>query len=237
MTEVLYQWLNNSDLPIISAFLLGILTSVSPCPLTTNVSAIAYISKNSSFSKKQTILSGIMYTLGLATTYTSIAAIILAGASKFNVAKFFQSNGEKFAGPIILLVGLIMLDILKLDFLGKSNITEKISEKLKDKGILGSYFLGMLFATAFCPYSGAIYFGALIPLSIKNSGSLIYPIIYAIGAGILILFFTSIIAFSFSHLSRYFKFVQKSEKIMRQIAGYLFTATSIYYILIYFFNF
>lgn len=92
MNETLYYWLNNSNLPILSALLLGLLTAISPCPLATNITAIAYIAKNNTQGKKRVLLSGFLYTLGLALSYTLIATIILFGASKFHVAKFFQAN-------------------------------------------------------------------------------------------------------------------------------------------------
>lgn len=233
MTETIYQWMNSSNFPLISALLLGILTAISPCPLATNITAIAFISKNNTEGKKRVLLSGLLYTLGLATTYTVIALIIISGASKFHVAKFFQGNGEKFVGPIMVIVGLIMLNVIKLNFLGKGNFTEKWSDKFKEKGLLGAFLLGVLFAMAFCPYSGALYFGALIPMSIKSGAGVMYPLFYALGAGTLVLFFTGIIAFSMSQLGKYFKVVQKTEKIMRIVAGLLFVLTGMYYILIY----
>lgn len=233
MTETLYQWMNSSSFPLVSALLLGILTAISPCPLATNITAIAFISKNNSEGKKKVLLSGLLYTLGLAFTYTSIALIIIFGASKFHVAKFFQGNGEKYVGPIMVIVGLIMLNVIKLNFLGKGSFTEKWSDKFKEKGLLGAFLLGALFAMAFCPYSGALYFGALIPMSIKSDAGVVYPLFYALGAGTLVLFFTGIIAFSLSQLGKYFKAIQKTEKIMRIIAGLLFVLTGLYYILIY----
>lgn len=178
-------------------------------------------------------MSGLIYTLGLAFTYTGIALIITFGASKFHVAKFFQGNGEKYVGPIMVLVGLVMLNVIKLNFLGKGNFTEKWSDKFKEKGLLGAFLLGALFAMAFCPYSGALYFGALIPMSIKSGAGIMYPLFYALGAGTLVMFFTGIIAFSISQLGKYFKAIQKTEKVMRIIAGLLFVLTGLYYILIY----
>lgn len=234
MSETLYQWLNSSNVPILSALLLGVLTAISPCPLATNISAIAFISKNNVVNKKKILLSGLLYTLGLAFTYTSIALIIIFGASKFHVARFFQANGEKFMGPVMLFIGLIMLNVIKLNFLSNSSFTEKWSDKFKEKGLLGVFLLGALFAMAFCPYSGALYFGALIPLSIKSDVGFIYPVLYAIGAGTLVLFFTFIIAYSMQQLGKYFKAIQKAEKVMRIAAGIMFILTGLYYIAIYF---
>lgn len=233
MSETLYQWLDGTTWPIISALILGMLTAISPCPLATNITAIAYISKNSTASKKKVLLSGFFYTLGLAFTYTTIALIILFGASKFHIAKFFQANGEKFIGPIMVIIGLIMLNVIKLNFLGKLNLADRFSEKFKDKGYQGSFLLGVLFAMAFCPYSGALYFGILIPMSMKYDAGFTYPLFYALGAGTLVLFFTTIIAFSVHKIGKYFKAIQKVEYYMRIIAGLLFVLTGTYYILIY----
>ena len=230
--ETLHQLIENSNFPILSALLLGVLTAISPCPLATNITATAYIAKTLT-GKKKVLLSGLLYTLGLAFSYTTIALIIILGASKFHVAKFFQGNGEKLVGPVMVIIGLIMLNVIKLDFLGKTNFTEKLTDKLKDKGLLGSFFLGALFAMAFCPYSGAMYFGILIPMSIKSSAGFTLPLFYALGAGSLVLFFTFLIAFSMQKVGRYFNAVQRIEKVMRVIAGLLFVLTGLYYILIY----
>lgn len=230
--ETVNQLFNDANMPIIGALILGLLTAISPCPLATNITATAYISKTLT-SKKKVLLSGFLYTLGLAMSYTLIALIIIFGASKFQVAKFFQGNGEKFVGPIMVIIGLIMLNVVKLNFLGKSNFTEKLQDKFKDKGLLGSFLLGALFAMAFCPYSGAMYFGVLIPMSIKSSIGFILPLFYALGAGSLVLFFTFLIAFSMQKVGKYFKIITKIERVMRVVAGLLFLLTGLYYILIY----
>jgi cytochrome c biogenesis protein CcdA len=230
------EWLNNlvdnASWPLLSAWALGVLTAISPCPLATNITATAYIARTLE-GKKKVLLSGLLYTLGLAFTYTTIAMIISMGASKFHVAKFFQGNGEKFLGPIMIVIGLIMLNVIKLKFLGKSGLKEKVGDKFKDKGLLGSFLLGVLFAMAFCPYSGAMYFGMLVPMTIESEMGITLPLFFAIGAGSLVLFFTFVIAFSFEKLGLYFKRITKIEKVMRYIAATLFILTGLYYVLIY----
>lgn len=230
------EWLNqlgdNASWPVLSAWALGVLTAISPCPLATNITATAYIARTLE-GKRKILLSGFLYTLGLAFTYTSIAMIISLGASKFHVARFFQGNGEKFVGPIMIVIGLIMLNIIRFRFLGKSNLKEKVGDKFKDKGLLGSFLLGALFAMAFCPYSGAMYFGMLIPMTIESEMGMTLPLFFAIGAGSLVLFFTLIIAFSFQKMGLYFKRITQIEKVMRYIAAVLFILTGVYYVLIY----
>ena len=172
------EWLNelaqHGEAPFWAAFALGLLTAVSPCPLATNITATAYISKNLE-SKRAVLWSGVLYTLGRGISYTAIGLALFWGASKFHLARFFQSNGEMYLAPILIIVGLVMLGVIKLDFLGKTNFTERFTERFKDKGALGALVLGILFALAFCPYSGALYFGMLVPMSISQASGLYLP--------------------------------------------------------------
>jgi cytochrome c-type biogenesis protein len=176
------EWLNelaqNNDVPLLAAFALGLLTAVSPCPLATNITATAYIAKTVN-SKYKVILSGLLYTFGRVFTYTSIGALVYFGLSKFQVAKLLQGNGEKFIGPIMIVIGLVLLDVIKLNFLSNANLTEKLSEKFRAQGIFGSFLLGALFALAFCPYSGALFFGMLIPMTLSANEGLALPIVFA----------------------------------------------------------
>ena len=231
------EWLTdlaqNREIPLLAAFALGLLTAVSPCPLATNITATAYIAKTIN-SKYKVLLSGLLYTLGRLFSYTGIAAIIYFGASKFHVAKLFQGNGEKFIGPIMIIIGLIMLNIIKLQWLSSGSLTDKLTEKFKDKGLLGSFLLGALFALAFCPYSGALYFGMLLPMTLTSNAGLALPIIFSLGTGLPVLLFAFIIAFSIEKLGKYFNAIRKFEKVMRVMAGITFLITGLYYVSIFF---
>ena len=230
------EWLNNlaqnREVPIFAAFALGLLTAISPCPLATNITATAYIAKTIN-SKRKVLLSGFLYTIGRMFSYTFIGAIIYFGVSKFQVAKLVQGNGEKFIGPIMIVIGLIMLNIIKLNFLSKGNITERLSEKFKDKGLTGSFLLGVLFALAFCPYSGALFFAMLIPLTLSASAGLVLPIVFSIGTGLPVIFFAFVIAYSMEKMGKYFRAISSIEKVMRIVAGITFLFTGLYYINIY----
>ncbi|MEX2484463.1 MAG: aromatic aminobenezylarsenical efflux permease ArsG family transporter [Brumimicrobium sp.] len=231
------DWLNelaqNSDIPIIAAFSLGLLTAIAPCPLATNITATAYIAKNVK-SQRFVIWSGVMYTLGRVFTYTLIGAIIYFGFSKFEVAKLLQGNGEKYIGFVMVLIGLIMLNVIKLNFIKGGSLSDRLSDKFKDKGLLGSFGLGALFSLAFCPYSGAMYFGMLIPMMLVSSFGLALPVVYSIGTGLPVILFAFVIAFSINKLGLYFNRISKVEKVMRYIAGGVFIITGLYYINIYF---
>lgn len=230
--EVLQALLDNSSIPILSAFVLGLMTAISPCPLATNITATAFISKNI-VNKRKVFWSGLVYALGRAFSYTIIGLILFFGASKFKIAFFFNQNGEKYLGPLMILLGLIMLNIIKLKFLNTSNFSDKLSDRFKDKGLLGSFLIGVVFALAFCPYSGALFFGMLIPMSISSAEGLYLPIIFALGTGLPVMLFTYLLAFAADKVGFFYNRITKIEKLMRKIAGIVFIITGIYYMLIF----
>jgi len=217
------------NIPILTAFLLGVLTSISPCPLTTNITAIAYISREIK-TPKHTLLNGLFYTLGRGVSYTILASLIYFGLSAFNIANIFQGWGDKILGPVLIIIGLVMYGAIKINFDKGGKHIEKIKEWLSKKGYLGSFLLGMLFALAFCPYSGVLFFGALIPLVLKSAEGLLLPIIFAFGTGIPVIIFSFIIAFSMQKLGKTFAIMQKIEKIMRYSVATVFVLIGIYYL-------
>ncbi len=230
--DVLQSLLENYNIPILSALILGLMTAISPCPLATNITATAFISKNIS-SKRKVFLSGLLYSLGRGFSYTAIGLILYFGASKFHIARFFNQNGEKYLGPLLIIIGLIMLNIIKLNFLGKSNFQEKLSEKFKDKGLLGSFLIGVVFALAFCPYSGALFFGMLIPMTIASADGLFLPIVFAFGTGLPVILFTYLLAFTAGKVGVFYNRITKVEKVMRTVAGAVFILTGLYYVAIF----
>lgn len=230
--DYLQSLLEQTNIPILTALVLGLMTAISPCPLATNITATAYISKNIS-SKKIVFLSGLLYSLGRAFSYTAIGLILFFGASKFHISRFLNQNGEKFLGPLLVIIGLIMLNIIRINFLSNSNYTEKLSEKFKDKGLLGSFLIGLIFALAFCPYSAALYFGMLIPITVTSVDGLYLPIVFAFGTGLPVLLFTYLLAFSVSSIGTYYTKIAVVEKVMRPVAGVIFVLTGVYYILIF----
>lgn len=229
--EWLTELAQNSEVPLLAAFALGLLTAIAPCPLATNITATAFIAKTIN-SRKKVLLSGLLYTLGRMFSYTVIGAIIYFGANTFQIAKLFQGNGEKYIGFVLIILGLIMLDIIKLNFIKGGNWVDQLSDQFKTKGLLGAFLLGALFALAFCPYSGALFFGILVPMTFKSG--LAIPVLFSVGTGLPVIFFAFVIAFSMEKLGIYFNAITKIEKAMRIVAGVTFIVTGLYYINIYF---
>lgn len=221
--------IDNYNVPILTAFLLGILTSISPCPLATNITAIAYISKEVK-TIKNTLLNGLYYTLGRGISYTLLATLIYFGLSSFQISRIFQGWGDKILGPVLIIIGLIMFGIIKIKIGGHNQKIEKIKEWLANKGYIGSLLLGVIFALAFCPYSGVLFFGALIPIVLKSAEGLILPPVFALGTGLPVIIFSFLIAFSMQKVSKAFQIVQKIEKIMRYGVASVFLIAGVYYL-------
>ena len=160
--EILQNLLDSTNIPFLSAFILGIMTAISPCPLATNITAIGFISKDIE-DRKKIFINGLWYTLGRAVSYTGIGVILFFGASKFHVSRFFQMNGEKLLGPLLILVGILMFDFIKIKFPGLGKFGERMEKREHKNNGWNALLLGILFALAFCPYSGVLYFGMLIP--------------------------------------------------------------------------
>jgi len=225
--DLINNLIDNYNLPALTAFLLGILTSISPCPLATNITAIAFISKDIK-KTRYTILSGIFYTLGRAISYTLLASLIYFGLSSFKVSSIFQGWGDKVLGPVLIIIGLIMFNIIKINLRANSKI-EKIKIYLSNKGHLGSLALGMFFALAFCPYSGVLFFGILIPLILKSASGLLLPVIFALGTGLPVIIFSFLIAYSMKWVGKTFNTIQKIEKWLRHGVALIFVLTGLYY--------
>lgn len=220
----------NSQFPILSAFILGLMTAISPCPLATNITAIGYISKDFN-DKKQVLIRGVIYIVGRAVTYTSIGLIIFFGASQFSVSSSIQQWGEKLLGPLLIIIGLFMIGLIKSNIFGTGTLIKKV-QQLNQNRYTDVLLMGIVFALAFCPYSGVLYFGMLMPLTLTNASGLYLPIVFAIATGIPALIFTWIIAYSASSVSTYFNRVKSFEKYFRKFVAILFIGIGVYYIFI-----
>jgi len=228
--EFLTDLLDSSTMPWLSALLLGLMTAISPCPLATNITAVGFISRDVE-NRNRVFINGLLYTLGRAITYTVIALIIYFGADQMKFGGFFQRYGEKIVGPLLIIIGLFMLDIVKIKFPGFNRLTSRMQEK-KRWGYLDAILLGLIFALAFCPYSGVLYFGMLIPLTIASSASGLYlPVVYAIATGIPVIVFAWIIAYTISSIGGVYNKIKIFELWFRRVISVLFIAVGIYYII------
>jgi len=231
--EFLQNLFENSQFPFLSAFLLGLMTAISPCPLATNITAIGYISKDIE-SKRQVFINGIVYTLGRGIAYTALGIILFFGIEQLDISSFFQEWGEKLLGPILVLIGLIMLGLIRLAIPGLSGLSDKVEKKAQN-GFWGALLLGIVFALAFCPYSGVLYFGMLIPMTITSVSGLYLPFIFAIATGIPVIIFAWLIAYSVGSIGNLYNKMKSFEIWFRRVVAIVFIVIGIYYSYILYF--
>ena len=219
-------------LSLASALWLGILTSISPCPLASNVAAISFLSKKITHPVL-VFISGLAYTLGRMVSYTILGWIIISSLlSVPQVAQFLQKYMGKALGPLLILTGLILLEIITIRLPGLS-LSQKHHNKLAESGAPGAFLLGFIFALAFCPISAALYFGSLIPLAINSKSGIVLPFIYGIGTGLPVLIFAVAIALGVTSLSHWFHRITRLEYYTRKITGIVFILVGLYYTGIY----
>ncbi len=227
--EFLNTLIDQYNFPLLTAFLLGVMTSISPCPLATNITAIAYISKDIK-TARHTLINGLIYTLGRGISYTLLATLIYFGFSAFSIASIFQGWGDKILGIVLILISLVMFGVIKINLGFKSEKVEKIKKWLATKGYIGTLLLGVLFALAFCPYSGVLFFGMLVQLVLSSSENLLLPPLFALGTGVPVIIFSIILAFSVEKVGKMYNAMGKIEKVMRYGVATIFMITGVYYL-------
>lgn len=216
----------------IAALWLGVLTSISPCPLATNIAAISFLSKKI-VHPSLVFFSGLAYTLGRMFSYAVLGVIIIGSLTSVPVlANFLQKYMNQAFGPLLIVTGLFLLDVFTFNIPGIS-VSETRQAKLAGKGLGGAFLLGLVFALVFCPMSAALFFGSLIPLALQEKLGTALPFVYGIGTGLPVLLFAVLIAFGATSLNRWFSRLTALELFMKKITGVIFIIVGLYYVAVY----
>lgn len=230
--EWLQQLLESSSVPLVTAFLLGLLTALSPCPLATNITAIGFIGKEIE-NRHRIFWNGLLYTLGRIITYAGIGCLLIPllreGASIYAIQKVIGKYGEMILPPALILIGLFML------FAGRLNLPKfgfSGGEQTPRRSGWGALLLGVLFSLAFCPTSGVFYFGMLIPMAAAQTGGYLLPVAFAVATGLPVIVAAWILAYSLAGIGKFYQRMQRLQKIMNSIIALLFIAVGIYYLTI-----
>lgn len=221
-----------AGIPLLAALVLGILTAVSPCPMATNLAAVAYIARDVG-QRKRAAAAGALYTLGRALTYVTLGIILVyLGASVVRISDFLRNSSVYYLGPLLIFASLVMLDVIDLSFFKGGRIA-RLGDRLSGFGPLGAFPLGALFALSFCPYSAVLFFGMLVPLSLGTpGGGVLLPALYAVGTGLPVLAFALAIAFGVGAWAKHAEKVQKWERHIRKGAGMVFFGAGVYYLIL-----
>lgn len=228
--EWLQTLLDSSSTPVLTAFLLGLLTAISPCPLATNIAAIGYIGKDIE-DRHRVFINGLLYTAGRIVAYTVLGLVLIQiirqGASMFGIQKFIGTWGEMLLGPALIVIGLLMLFSHRLQ-LPQFGFNGSNVEGLKSHGGRGAFLLGVLFAMAFCPTSGMFYFGMLIPMSATATMGYLLPVVFALATALPVLIVAWLLAFSMQEVGRFYGWMKGIERWTTIIVGLLFVLIGLY---------
>lgn len=218
-----------------SAFWFGILTSISPCPLASNIAAVSYIGKHME-SRREMILSGLFYTIGRVVAYVGVGFVIIYGLLSIPQASIFlQKYINKLIGPVLIIVGIVLLRLFPIsipDLLPK----EKFVFLVEKGNATGAGLLGIIFALSFCPVSAALFFGSLIPISIKYQSNFWLPSLYGIGTGLPVLAFAIFLGVALQNVGKVFNKIERFEYWARKITGIIFIGVGVYYVWLYLFK-
>lgn len=231
MMDFLQNLADNSSWPILTAFVLGLMTAISPCPLAANITATAYLSKDIG-EKYQVLFNGLFYTLGRIFTYTMLGLVFYFGASQFQIAKLLQNIGGMWLGIALVIIGILMLDVIKWNIPGIKGFGSKLEQKEGKKSYWDAFLLGLLFALAFCPYSGILYFGGLIPITIASPSGLLLPPVFAIATGLPVIIIAWLLAYSVGNVGKFYNKMNAFQKWFKRIVATIFILVGIYYIII-----
>ena len=222
-------------LAALSALWLGILTSISPCPLATNIAAVSFIGRRIGRARA-VLLTGLLYTIGRILTYVILGILLVTSVlSVPQVSYLLQKYMNKILGPILIFVGMILLELIHINVLG-SGLSEKMQKRAESCGIWGAGLLGIIFALSFCPISAVWFFGSLIPLSVKYESSFLLPALYGLGTGLPVFLFAVLIAFGAQSIGKAFNKLTQIEWWVRRITGVIFVLIGIYFCLTHIFE-
>jgi cytochrome c biogenesis protein CcdA len=217
-------------IPVASAFWLGILTSISPCPLATNIAAISYVSRRVD-QPAGVLFAGLLYTGGRMLTYLLLGMLLAAGMlSAPMLSHILQKYMNMLLGPLLIVVGMILLELIPLN-LGSSTLSASLQKRVGDFGIWGACLLGIMFALSFCPTSAALFFGSLLPLALQQQSGILLPAVYGIATGLPVLLFAILLAMGVNSVARAYDRIVLFEKWARTITGVFFILVGIYYCL------
>ena len=207
-----------------TAMWLGFLTSISPCPLASNIAAVSFVGRNVR-SPRRAIVAGIAYALGRALTYVLVAVLVVSSILSIpGVSLFLQHRMNQVLGPLLILVGIGLLGWLRLRF-PSPGLRPATGER---RGIVGAGLLGVIFALSFCPVSAGLFFGALIPLAINTGSRVLLPSIYGVGTGLPVLFFAVLLAAGAHWAGRAFNALVSVERVARRVTGIVFVLCGVY---------
>ncbi len=209
------------------ALWLGVLTSLGPCTLATNVVAIAYVGRRVE-RPWEVLVGGLVYAIGRALAYVALAVAMLSLAlSTPRTSLWLQHYMPQLLGPILVVVGLALLQLIRIPW--PSFLDSKKTEDLAMlSGPLGPFLLGVLFALTFCPTSAVLFFGSLIPLALNAGSRVALPLAFGLGTALPVVVLATGVALVAGWVGPAYVAAQRIERKARLATGIVFLVIGCY---------
>ena len=219
----------STSVPILAALCFGLMAAIGPCTMASNIAVLAYIGRDAT-RKWYTLVESLAYMLGSVLALSALGiAIILIGLEANSIQSFVEFLGTYILGPLLIIAGILMLISDRISFSSRG-LSSSLAEKMKDKGILGSFVMGLIMGFSFCPYSAVLFFLVTIPLALTTSGGVVLPVFYAMGTALPVVAFTILLALGFQFASKWISKIADFEKYLKIVMAILFIGIGIYYI-------
>lgn len=209
------------------ALWLGVLTSLSPCPLASNIAAVSYIGREVG-APGRVILAGALYSLGRAATYVGVAFVVVTSLwSLPAVSQFLQREMNRVLGPLLIVAGLFILGWLRIPGLALAP-PDAWARRAGRSGMPGAAGLGVLFALSFCPVSAGLFFGSLLPLAVAADSRFFVPAAYGLGTGLPVVVAAALLATGTGTIGRAFHALDRFQLVARRVTGAVFALAGLY---------
>ncbi len=215
-----------------SALWLGILTSISPCPLATNVAAVSYVARSVE-SPRRVLFAGLLYAAGRALAYVALGVLLVESlVGTAGLSRLLERYVNQALGPMLILVGLLLLDLLRFAGPG-TRLGARLGERLASAGVAGAAPLGVLFALSFCPVSAGLFFLGLVPLAVRQGSGVWLPMVFGVGTAVPVVLFALAVSLGARSLGLALRRTTVVARWARLATGLVFVGTGIYLALVY----
>ncbi len=213
---------------VAAAAWLGFLTSISPCPLATNIAAISFVGRQVG-KVGAALAAGLLYALGRTLAYAALGMLLAGGlAAAPGLSHALQKYMNILMGPLLILVAMVLLGLLKFNSGLVGGLGDALHRRAERFGVFGSFLLGALFALSFCPTSAALFFGSLLPLALKMESNFVLPAVFGIATGLPVLLFAFLLAFAANRVGRAYHRLAAFEVWAQRITGFVFLGIGLF---------
>lgn len=235
----LRQFTDAINIPLLSALLFGLMGALAPCQLSTNVAALAFVTRSENESRR-TGWQVLAFVAGKVTVYALIGGLVVASSLRINQVSETVIPvvvlARRALGPLLIVVGLFMLGVLRLHVSVGANASRRLEQWVGEKhGLLPSYLLGVAFSFTFCPTLFMLFFGLTVPLAIASPAGVVLPGVFAVGTVLPVLVLAGVVASGRVALTHSLKRIRRANALLQRFAAVVLIVVGLHELVLYWF--